>query len=107
MPATGPSSEHFGWPSFYEDPEAFWDGQERERLRRIEELEERDAERQVKDLLACYRERGYLRSDRLSYTRICQLEHETGVQSGSWTEYYALLREAQQRDEETWKSSTT
>ena len=40
MSATGPGSEHFGWPSFYEDPQPWnW-------------IDEQDAKRQVKDLLA-------------------------------------------------------
>jgi hypothetical protein len=87
MPATSPGSEHFGWPSFYEDPQPWtW-------------IDEQDAKRQVKDLLACYRESGYLREDGLSYTRICQLEHEIGIVTGSWSEYHERLREARQKDE--------
>lgn len=104
MPATGPGSEHFGWPQFYEDPEVWWTGMER--MRRLEEdgVREDRARQAAAAALRILRERGLLREDRLSYTRICELEHETGIFTGSWTEYLEALHEAELKDREIWKS---
>lgn len=106
MSATGPSSEHFGWPSFYEDSEAWWAAQERSRVERVERSKQEHFRRVVADLLNALTRRGLLREDRLSYTRICWLEHETGISTGSWSDYYTALREAEQKDRELWKSTT-
>jgi predicted deacylase len=111
MSATNPSSEHFSWPSFYEDPDAYWQGQAESEQRNIsiwrERRErqnhawrERQAEKAVHAALAILRERGLLREDRLSYTRICELEHETGIFAGSWIDYLNALHEAELRDRE-------
>lgn len=95
------SSEHFGWPSFYEDPEQYWEDRERRHREALADLaahgqrrREASTQKAVQALLDDLTRRGLLREDRLSYTRICWLEHETGVFTGSWAEYYALLREA-------------
>lgn len=111
MSATGPSSEHFGWSSFYEDPDTYWQKRAeterrnasawRERRERLDHTwRERQAEKTAVTALAILRQRGLLREDRLSYTRICQLEHETGIFTGSWSDYLNALREAEQKDRE-------
>lgn len=100
MSATGPSSEHFGWARFYEGPEEWWSDMERMRLLEEEGVREDRARRAAQAALAILRQRGLLREDRLSYTRICELEHETGIFTGSWTDYLNRLREAEQRDRE-------
>lgn len=106
MPATGPGSEAFGWARFYEEPEQYFAEQEEAKLRFFEEADERKARQAAAVALRILRERGLLREDRLSYTRICQLEHETGIFTGSWTEYLNALHEAELKDRETWKQST-
>jgi hypothetical protein len=106
MPATGPSSEHFGWPSFYEDPEAWWSGMERMRLLEEEGTQEERAQQAALTALRILDQRGLLRRDRLSYTRICQLEHETGIFTGSWTEFLQALHEAELKDRELWNSTS-
>jgi hypothetical protein len=111
MPATSPSSEHFGWAQHYEQPEEYWAEQDRRHeaaraayKRELEARAEMAVRTAVGALLGDLTRRGLLREDRLSYTRICQLEHETGIFTGSWSDYLNALREAQQKDEETWKS---
>jgi hypothetical protein len=98
MPPTGPDSEHFGWPRFYEEPEAWWSGMER--MQRLEEegAREDQARRAAQTTLRILRQRGLLREDRLSYTRICELEHETGIFTGSWSDYLKALHEAELQD---------
>jgi hypothetical protein len=106
MPATGPSSEHFGWARFYEEPEQYFAEQEEAKLRFFEDVSERRAKQAAAVALRILRERGLLREDRLSYTRICQLERETGISTGSWTDYLNALHEAELKDREIWKSTT-
>jgi hypothetical protein len=113
MPATGPGSEHFGWARIYEEPEQYWEERERsdrdalkDLLRKAEARREARVQQAVRETLHILRERGLLREDRLSYTRICQLEHETGIFAGSWTEYLNALHEAELKDREIWKSTT-
>jgi len=106
MPATGPDSEHFGWARFYEEPEEWFSGMERMRLLEEEGVQEDRARQAAAVALRTLRERGLLREDRLSYTRICQLERETGIVAGSWTDYLNALHEAELKDRETWKSTT-
>lgn len=107
MSATSPGSEHFGWARFYDEPEEYWAEQERGReaaLRAQEERNERAREgyfrEQVERYTTYLAEKRILRTDRLSHTYICHLEWETGIQSGSWSERWLQLREAQQKDEE-------
>lgn len=107
MPATGPSSEAFGWPAFYEEPESWWSGMERMRLLEEEGTREDQARKASLVALRILRERGLLREDRLSYTRICELEHETGIFTGSWIDYLNALHEAELKDRETWSSTTS
>jgi hypothetical protein len=104
MSATGPGSEHFGWPSFYEEPEAYFTEQEEAKLRFLAEVEERRAQQAAQAAVNILRQRGLLREDRLSYTRICELEHETGIFIGSWADYLQALHEAELKDRELWKS---
>lgn len=87
-------SEHFGWPAFYEAAEQgrdliaereterrAWEARERERRR--QQIYQAQAERKLSELRAS----GLLRSDRLSYTNICELEWITEVRSGSWSDF--------------------
>lgn len=106
MPATGPSSEAFGWPAFYEEPEAYFAEREEATLRFREEADERRARQAALVALRILRERGLLREDRLSYTRICELEHETGIFTGSWIDYLNALHEAELKDRETWSTTS-
>jgi hypothetical protein len=106
MPATGPSSEAFGWPAFYEGSEAYFAEREEAKLRVREEADERRARQAAAVALRILRERGLLREDRLSYTRICELEHETGIFTGSWTDYLNALHEAELKDRETWSTTS-
>jgi hypothetical protein len=98
-------SEHYGWPAFYEAAEQGrdliaerdealrkWEAAERERRR--QQVYQEQAER----LLVQLRAAGLLRSDRLSYTRICELEWDTGQGPGSWSDFYQQLCEAQRKD---------
>lgn len=102
-----PTPGAFGWAEHDADPEAYWAAREgyemaeheAARQRREAEWEWR-AQRRAVELLASLRRRGLLREDGLSYTRICELERETGIWTGPWSEYYELLREAQRKDEE-------
>lgn len=103
MPVTGPGSEHFGWARFYEEPEAYFAEQEEAKLRFIDLRTQSMAKRAVREALSILRQRGLLREDRLSYTRICELEHETGIFTGSWTDYLQALHEAELKDRELWK----
>lgn len=113
MPATGPSSEAFGWPAFYEEPEAYFAEQDRRHhvaveafQRQMRQREEDVAEQAALVALRILRERGLLREDRLSYTRICELEHETGIFTGSWIDYLNALHEAELKDRETWSTTS-
>ena len=66
------------------------------------------AQQAVEEALRTLRQRGLLREDRLSYTRICELEHETEIVTGSWTDYLRALHEAELRDRgEAWRTSHT
>jgi hypothetical protein len=96
-----------GWAAYYEAAEEGRDWlaeQEDAAARAALELQLRMAENrarvQAKELLRDLRAKGLLRHDRLSYTRICELEWETGQQSGSPIDYYHALREAQRLDEQ-------
>lgn len=101
-----PASEGFGWPAFYEAAdegrdwiaEQSWMQAYREAWS-LHHREQRAFQIQVEDLLGRLRARRLLRDDRLSYTRICQLEWETGQRSGPWSDYWNELREAQLLDE--------
>lgn len=104
MSATNPSSEAFGWASFYEEPEQYARDRAEGDQRRLNAARERRGRLAVHTALRILRERGLLREDRLSYTRICELEHETGIVTGSWTDYLNALHEAELRDRE-WTSS--
>lgn len=99
--------EAFGWARHNEDPEAYWRFIEETRaseaaaqVRALEARQEANAERSVVRELASLRKQGLLRDDRLSYTRICELERETGIWTGSWIDFWNELRRAQQKDEE-------
>lgn len=105
MSATDPRTEHFGWARFYDEPEAYWVEQLAARQRLREATEERRAEQQARSALAILRERGLLRQDRLSYTRICELEHETGLFTGSWADYLNALHQAELRDRERYEET--
>lgn len=96
-----PASEAFGWPALYGAPDTYW--AEMERMRRLEEdgMREAGARRAVKEVLRILRDRGLLREDRLSYTRIAELEHDTGIFAGSWTEQLERLHEAELQDRAT------
>lgn len=104
MPATGPGSEHFGWPAFLEDPDPWWSGMERMRALEEEGVRQDRARLAAETALRILRERGFVRKDRLSYTRICELEQETGIFTGSWLEFLDALHEAELKDRELWKS---
>jgi hypothetical protein len=103
MPATDPGSEHFGWARFYDEPEAWWSGMERMRFLEEEGVREDQARKAALTAVSILRQRGLLREDRLSYTRICELEHETGIFTGSWTDFLQALHEAELKDRELWK----
>lgn len=100
-----PPSDAFGWPAFYEaaDEGRDWIA-ERDEAARDWEATERERRRQkvyqdqVERLLGQLQLRRLLREDRLSYTRICQLEWDTGQRSGPWSDYWNELREAEQLD---------
>lgn len=98
MSATGPSSEAFGWASFYEAPEQYVEDKAEGGQRTRHAERERLARLAVHTALRILRERGLLREDRLSYTRICELEHETGIFTGSWIDYLNQLHEAELQD---------
>jgi hypothetical protein len=98
-------TEHFGWPAHYEQPEEYWADQERRHQAAVKaELEHDERRRQdycrlaVLERLAKLRISGGLRDDRLSHSRICELEWETGIRSGPWSDYLNELREAQLKD---------
>lgn len=101
-----PPSEHFGWAAYYEAAEEGRDWiAERDEAAHRREAAERERLRQkvyrdqVEYLLGQLRAGGLLRSDRLSYTRICELEWDTERRSGPWSDYYEELREAQRKDQ--------
>lgn len=98
MSATSRSSEAFGWASFYEDPEQYAEDKAEADQRAQHAERERRARLAVHTALAILRERGLLREDRLSYTRICELEHETGTFTSSWVDYLNQLHEAELQD---------
>jgi hypothetical protein len=101
MSATSPSSDQFGWASFYEEPEQYVKDKADADQRALHAERERRARLAVHTALGILRERGLLREDRLSYTRICELEHETEIVTGSWTDYLNALHEAELEDRKT------
>lgn len=94
------TTETFGWPRHAEDPDAYWEGLERMRQLEEEGVREGHFRQLATGHLTWLRSQGLLRDDRLSYTRICELEHDTGVWIGSWADFWIELRQAQQKDEE-------
>jgi hypothetical protein len=97
----------FNWARHALDPEGFWREDEERRAAEAAEWAARERERverywlrAVTQLLSELRVAGLLSTGQLSYTRICELERETGLWTGTNQEYYELLREAQQKDKE-------
>lgn len=99
-------AEGFGWPAFYEAAEEGRDwltekaqARERREAQDVERRRQRAFQLRVEDLLRRLLADRLLRDDRLSYTRICQLEWDTGQRAGSWSDYWSELCEAQRLDE--------
>lgn len=94
-----------GWAAFYEAAEEGRDWiaeQDRAKAefeaREMERLKQRAFQLRTEKLLRRLLAEGRLRDDRLSYVRICQLEWETGLMPGSWSDYHEALCEAERRD---------
>lgn len=94
-PDMSPRSE-FGWPAHAEDPEAYWEQQEKRQREEAREANEQNAQRHYRQHMEAWREPT---RDSLSYVRTHLLEWEAGVRSGPWWERLKELRAALKADE--------
>lgn len=101
------ANEHFGWPSFYEDPDVYFEGVEAEKkadARRMQESLRRQREalqsKRLAHELTWLAQSGIERVKELSYRKIVFPEARLGIGEETAQERIQALREAARMDEE-------